>query len=166
MTLFVSVGTAPGGFDRLVEGADRAARELGLGGLAQIGDGSYRPRALAWCRFLPAAEMHRHLSRRPLVICHGGMGILGEALRAGCRVLCVPRDRPTGKRHLSNDQRAFVEALATRLPVIVCPDPGRLAAVIARLPPPPPRPVEPPASDVPDIVASFLARDLAGRSRG
>ncbi len=168
LRLFVTVGTAPGGFDRLVGAADRAARDLGLSGFAQIGDGTFLPRHLSWTRFLDAGAMRRQLAARPVVVCHGGMGILGEALRAGCRVVCVPRDEPTSRRHPSNDQRAFVEALAVRLPICVCRDPEDLPQLLARL-------VDVPAaeapllpqSDVPEIIAAFLARDRArsGRDR-
>jgi len=166
LRLFVTVGTAPGGFDRLVGAADRAARELGLSGFAQIGDGIFLPRHLSWTRFLDAEAMRRQLAARPVVVCHGGMGILGEALRAGCRVVCVPRDRPTSRRHPSNDQRAFVEALAARLPIRVCRDPRDLAQLLARLAVlPAPEPPTLPESDVPEIVAAFLARDRTRAGR-
>lgn len=162
LSLFVSVGTAAGGFDALVEAADGAARRLGIPGFAQIGYGRFRPRALEWAAFLPHPELLARLAQRPLVVCHGGAGIVGEALRAGCRVVCVPRRQGTSRHHPSNDQRAFVAALAARFPVRVCEDPADLESILrcawsesAEDPPPLPR------SDVPEIVAAFLRRTAA-----
>lgn len=165
MNLFISVGTAPGGYDALVRAADRGAARLELRGLAQIGDGQYLPQSLSYVRFLSRGELRAQLARRPLVVCHGGMGILGEALRAGCRVICVPRSRPTSRRHPSNDQRALVEALAARLPLIVCRDPDELENLLERLPVAAPTPPPLPQSNVPEIIAAFLRGDEAGHHR-
>lgn len=103
--------------------------------------------------------MQAQLASKPLVICHGGMGIIGEALRAGCRIICVPRDRPTSRHHLSNDQRDFVQALAARLPIGVCLDLAKLPELLVQLS------LEPsaaqaalPESDIPEILAAFLTR--------
>ncbi len=159
--ILVTVGTARGGFDALVEAADAAAAKLGMEGLAQIGTGAVRPRWLAWRRFLPPRELQEVLSRRPLLITHGGMGLLGEAMRAGCRIIAVPRRGPTTAAHPSNDQTAFLEALAGRHPIVLCRDPSRLTEVLTRL-----RGDESAAvdyrlgSDIPRIVVDFLTRDM------
>ncbi len=159
--ILVAVGTARGGFDALGEAADRAAGRLGLEGFAQIGDGRVVPRRLAWRRFLPREELRGMLARRPLLVTHGGMGLLGEGMRAGCRIVAVPRRGPTTAAHPSNDQRAFLEALARIHPITVCPDPAALAGVLARMPPDDRRPVRYRlGSDVSRIVIEFLARGM------
>ncbi len=159
--ILVTVGTAKGGFDTLVEGADRAAEALGLEGLAQIGDGGFRPRRLAWRRFLPPAELRALLERRPLLVTHGGMGLLGEGMRAGCRIVAVPRRRPTTAAHPSNDQRAFLEALARIHPILLCPEPDELVRVLARIGDGDATPVAYRlGSNVSRIVTDFLARGM------
>jgi len=163
--ILVTVGTARGGFDALVEAADRAAARLELEGLAQIGSGAVRPRRLAWRRFLPHAELQEMLGRRPLLITHGGMGLLGEAMRAGCRIIAVPRRGPTTAAHPSNDQRAFLEALAGRFPITLCPEPARLSEVLERLRGQGSAPVEYRlGSDVSRILVDFLAKGVSSRA--
>jgi len=163
--ILVTVGTARGGFDALVEAADRAAARLELEGLAQIGSGAVRPRRLAWRRFLPHAELQEILRRRPLLITHGGMGLLGEAMRAGCRIIAVPRRGPTTAAHPSNDQRAFLEALAGSFPITLCPEPARLSEVLERVHGERSAPIRYMlGSDVPRIVVDFLASGLPGRA--
>ncbi len=159
--MLVTVGTARGGFDALVEAADRAAAELGLEGLAQIGDGRLRPRRLAWRRFLPRAELWRLLARRPLVVTHGGMGLLGEAMRAGCRIVAVPRREPTTAAHPSNDQRAFLASLARLQPITVCRDPALLRDTLERVAAQAGDPVTYRlGSNVSRIVVEYLARGI------
>ena len=80
--ILVAVGTYIHGFDELVAAADAAAAELGLAGFAQIGHSRFVPRQLAWERFLTPAQMANRMTAAHLVICHGGVGLLGEAMRA------------------------------------------------------------------------------------
>ncbi len=159
MRLLVTVGTARGGFDALIAAADRAAATLGLAGLAQIGHGHREPRHLPWVRFLEPERLRALLARRPLVVTHAGMGTVGEAMRAGCRILLVPRPQRTSRRHPSNDQRAFARRLAALHPVHLCPHPGELEAHLRRLRDAPAAPVPYRLeSDVPLLLRDFLAR--------
>ena len=159
------MGTARGGFDALVEAADRAADRLGLRGFAQIGDGRTVPRRLAWRRFLPREELRRMLAGRPLLVTHGGMGLLGEGMRAGCRIVAVPRRGRTTAAHPSNDQRAFLEALARIHPIVLCPEPAALGEVLARLAADRGAAVSYRlGSNVSRIVADFLRKGMAPRA--
>ena len=89
--ILVAVGTYIHGFDELVEAADGAVGELGLPGFAQIGHSRVIPRHLAWERFLLPAALAGRIDGAGLVICHGGMGLLGEAMRAGKPIIAMPR---------------------------------------------------------------------------
>jgi UDP-N-acetylglucosamine transferase subunit ALG13 len=156
--IFVSVGTFLRGFDALVEAADTACRALDLEGFAQIGHSAVEPRHLAWARFLPEAELRRRLRAADVVVCHGGMGILGEAMRAGRPIVAVPRKGPTTPRHPANDQSAFVERLAERYPIRACRNAGELVHHLAGLVEERPARVEYRlGSDVPRLIGAFLA---------
>jgi UDP:flavonoid glycosyltransferase YjiC (YdhE family) len=157
LTLLVAVGTCRHGFDALVEAADEAARALDLTGFAQIGGSSTIPRHLAWARFLPLETLAEHIAAASLVVCHGGMGLLGEAMRAGKPILAVPRrGRPT-RTSPTGDQTALVRRLAERHPIRVCERPEELerhlAAMLAEG-------LEPRryalGSDVPALIRGFL----------
>jgi len=166
LRLFVAVGTAAGGFDALVEAADRAALRLGMTGLAQIGEGRFCPRQLRWRRFVAPDELAALLARRPLVVTHGGMGLLGDAMRAGCRIVAVPRARATSRRHPSNDQRAFLERLAQRYPIRLCRSPEALEEALAELALAAPAPIRYPlGSTVPQILRTYLQQHRGSRHR-
>lgn len=157
MTLLVAVGTFAHGFDELVRAADAAAASLGLDGFAQIGGSAIMPRRLAWARFLPPEAMAARIAAASVVVCHGGMGLLGEAMRAGKPILAVPRrGRPT-RAHPMNDQTALVHRLAERHPIQVCERPdgveAALAAMLAEGLGPRRYAL---GSDVPDLVRGFL----------
>lgn len=154
--IVVAVGTFVHGFDELVEAADRAVGVLGAVGFAQIGHGRYVPLAMSWARFLPAPALLARLREASAVVCHGGIGILGEAMRAGRPIVAVPRRGPTTRRHPANDQTEFLYRLAERSPITVCEDPADLASALRRrLALAPPR--YDLRSDIPDLVAGYLA---------
>ncbi len=154
--IVVAVGTFAHGFDELVEGADRAIATLGAVGFAQVGHGRYLPVAMSWARFLPAPAFLARLREASIVVCHGGIGIIGEAMRVGRPIVAVPRRGPTTRRHPANDQSAFLHRLADRLPITVCDDPADITiALRRRLALAPPRYEL--DSDIPDLVARYLA---------
>jgi UDP-N-acetylglucosamine transferase subunit ALG13 len=167
--ILVAVGTFIHGFDELVGAADEAAAGFGLPGFAQIGHSRVVPRHLAWERFLAPEALARQLAACRLVVCHGGIGLLGEAMRAGKPIVAVPRrGRPT-RGSPAGDQTELVRRLAERHPIAVCERPEDLAtlmaAKLAAAGGGPPR--YDLASDVPRLLRSYLAvgRVVPGHSR-
>lgn len=156
--IVVAVGTFVHGFDELVEAADRAIAVLGAAGFAQVGHGRYLPSAMSWARFLPAPAFQLRLREASLVVSHGGIGILGEAMRAGRPIVAVPRRGPTTREHPANDQTAFLQRLAERFPITVCADPGDLASALCRR-----LTLAPPRYDLQSDIPQLVARYLAGR---
>lgn len=158
MSILVSVGTFVRGFDELVEAADAAAGSLGLRGLAQIGHSSVVPKHLDAVRFLPEPTLRDLLRRAGVVVCHGGMGILGEAMRAGRPIIAVPRRGATTAGNPANDQSGFLERLAARYPIRVCEDPGELERHLLEVLDDVPAAVNYGlGSNVPRIIQGFLA---------
>lgn len=156
--LLVAVGTFLHGFDSLVAAADEAAAAFGIGGFAQIGGSRVVPRRLEWARFLPPSELRDRIAAARVVVCHGGVGILGEAMRAGRPIVAVARRGPTSFHHPAGDQLPFLRRLAERYPVILSERPEEIGAAIARALAGPATIAYPLGSDVPEIVARFLAR--------
>jgi UDP-N-acetylglucosamine transferase subunit ALG13 len=153
------VGTFFRGFDELVAAADAACQELALPAMAQIGHSSVVPRHVDWVRFLPEPRLREFLRAADIVVCHGGMGILGEAMRARRPVIAVPRRGSTSAANPANDQHGFLLRLAQRLPIHVCERPGNLVIHLRRLLATGIRSVDYDlASDVPQIITDFLTR--------
>lgn len=160
--ILVAVGTFIQGFDALVAAADAAAGHLRLGGFAQIGHSAVTPRHLAWERFLPPERLRERIAAARLVVCHGGIGLIGEAMRAGKPILVVPRrGRPT-RASPAGDQTALAWRLAAEHPIRVCERPEELGDMVgAMLADGPATPRYALGSDVPVLVAGFLGRTAA-----
>lgn len=160
--IFVGVGTFINGFDELIEAADSAAARLGIAGFAQIGHSRIQPRHLRHARFLDKAALEQRLQGSRVAVCHAGMGLIGDALRAGCRLVLMPRQGATTRGNPANDQLGFARRLASILPLRLCLDPaelqGLLEAALAETGPPPALP----ASSVPTILARHLSRAARG----
>ena len=92
------------------------------------------------------------------MICHGGIGLLGEAMRAGKPIIAVPRrGRPTRDRP-AGDQSALVQRLAERHPIKICEQIGDLTSMVqGALRSGLPDQAYELATNVPQIVADFLA---------
>ena len=162
--IFVAVGTSANGFDELVVAADRAAAAIGLGGLAQIGDGRFLPLALRWQRFLPDEAFRRHLAAAGVVVCHGGMGILGEAMRARRPIVAMPRRGTTRAANPTNDQRALLRRLAETQPIEVCEEPAGLEPALRRAVARQGKPVAYRLeTDIPRRIEDFLSSCVAAR---
>lgn len=156
--ILVAVGTFIRGFDTLVDSADTAAATLNVPGFAQIGHSTIVPRHLAWERFLPPEALLRRIALASVVVCHGGIGLIGEAMRAARPIVVMPRvGRPT-RTSPAGDQSELARRLAERYPIRVCERAGELRAILAAML------AEGPGicryelgSDVPEILARFLA---------
>lgn len=113
-TAVVTVGTVMP-FNRLVEGVAGLKAE----GLvpeavwAQVGEGGKCPEGFECVEGTSFEEMQARLADAELLFCHGGTGSLVTGLRAGCRVIAMPRD-PEYREHYDDHQFEIVEAFANR----------------------------------------------------
>jgi UDP-N-acetylglucosamine--N-acetylmuramyl-(pentapeptide) pyrophosphoryl-undecaprenol N-acetylglucosamine transferase len=110
----VTVGTVLP-FDRLVNAVAALKRDglLPERVVAQVGEGGAMPAGLDCVEGMGFDAMQALLADADIVFCHGGTGSLVTALRAGCRVIAMPREPATGE-HYDDHQREIVEAFAER----------------------------------------------------
>jgi UDP-N-acetylglucosamine transferase subunit ALG13 len=102
--IFVTVGTTPYPFDRLVAAVAGASITEEI--VIQCGASKLRPRGATCLAFVSPVEMRRHMAHARAVVCHAGVGSVSEALRAGKRPFVVPRRRHLGE-HVDDHQFAF-----------------------------------------------------------
>jgi UDP-N-acetylglucosamine transferase subunit ALG13 len=99
-------GTDHHPFDRMVQWVDAAAerrRDVRF----VIQHGATRPPLVAEGHgFLSHARLVDVLSEASVVVCHGGPGLITEALEAGHVPLCMPRDPSLGE-HVDGHQQRF-----------------------------------------------------------
>lgn len=117
--VLVTVGSTHYGFSRLIREVDRLA---GAGFLsevtAQIGTSQYVPRHCGWNRFISSSELWRLIEVADFVICHAGCGTLEECLRAGKKMIVVPRRARDGEAP-DDHQMEIVDVLESANRVLV-----------------------------------------------
>lgn len=132
--VFVTVGSAPQGFRRLLEAVDRLAGAGVFEGdsvLMQVGHGAgFVPIHCEANTFFSREEFEQLVQQASLIICHGGATPL-EIIRSGKVPIVMPRRRKYGE--IVNDHQVeFVQALATGGRVIPAMEPEDLPEAIAK----------------------------------
>lgn len=136
--LFATVGaTLP--FERLIGlvAAAKRAGHLPERVVAQTGSGpgaaSVQPfEGFETVEALPFESVKDVLARADIVVCHGGTGSLITALRAGCRVIAVPR-RFALREHYDDHQAEIVGAFAARGLIAVADDDAQFAEALRQV---------------------------------
>lgn len=90
--IFVIFGTVPKPFDRLAKKIDEIADEIEDPVVVQSGHTKYPFNKAKAIAFLTNEEMAQYMKEAALVVCHGGMGAIAEALKLKKKILVVPRN--------------------------------------------------------------------------
>ena len=129
--IFVSVRTFVHGFDELIQEMDFICEQNQYKAFAQIGNSSVLPENMRFARFLTIADMRKKMKEANIIVCHGGFGILGDAMRAEKPIIAVPRQTETNSvDNPSNNQRVVVEKLRVLFNINVCMDIGTLHSLV------------------------------------
>lgn len=122
-------------FPRMIDAivALKAAGRLPEHVVVQYGDAAAPPAVpgLEAHASLGFGEIQQLLDRADIVLCHGGTGSLITALRAGCRVIAMPRRFDLGE-HYDDHQEEITDAFAARGLIESVRDEADLAAAIDR----------------------------------
>lgn len=98
-TYFVTVGTLPNDFSRLLKKIDELIEQNIIDGkvFAQKGHSKYVPENYEFTDFLNSTEFEDAVKKSEVVITHGGVGSLMTALKFGKKVVAVPRYKRFGE---------------------------------------------------------------------
>lgn len=131
--IFVCLGTQKYQFNILLEELDRLKNENIISDdiLAQIGNSGYKPKHYIYKKFMSPEEYNNAVDDSDLVISHGGTGALIKALKAGKKVIGVPRHAERGE-HSDNHQFQIVEVLSAENYIIPVYDINKLSEAISR----------------------------------
>ncbi|MBS3061347.1 MAG: beta(1,3)galactosyltransferase EpsH [Candidatus Diapherotrites archaeon] len=112
-SIFVSVGTHPQQFNRLLEKIDDLIADKTLAGdvFAQTGASTYRPKHFSHVAYMELAEFEQRIANADLVISHGGEGNIGLALKHRKKCIAIPRLARFGE-HTNDHQTELVKAAA------------------------------------------------------
>ena len=108
--IFVTIGSGVKGakgleFTRLIKKVDEIAPKLGEEVVMQIGSVTYEPRNATYFRYTSYQENLSYFQKASLIIGHGGVGTILNALRFQKPIIVVPRRIRFGE--LSRDDHQF-----------------------------------------------------------
>jgi rhamnosyl/mannosyltransferase len=112
--ILVTIGTfVP--FDRMVQEVDRLCEHkiIDQKVIAQVGPSNYQPRHMEYFNQCSYEKLNALMEESDIVICHGGSGSLLGALKAGCRIVALPRLQEHGEVY-DNHQFQIIRALERR----------------------------------------------------
>lgn len=103
--IFVTVGTYPIAFDRLIEAVDRAVGDgiIGEDVFAQIGCCNYKPCNFDYVDMMERGEFRSRIRQATRVISHAGIGTIIAALECSRPILVMPR-RKRFNEHVNDHQ--------------------------------------------------------------
>ena len=131
--VFVTVGSQKFQFNRLIEAVDalEASGVVDGGAFAQTGACDYVPRYMEHEAFLNREGFQARMAACDTVITHGGTGAIIGAVKAGKKVIAVPRLVKFGE-HVDDHQTEIVTQFAEMGLIEPCMDPDGLPAAYAR----------------------------------
>lgn len=108
--IFVTVGSQKFQFDRLLEAVDALVASEGVkgGAFAQTGACTYKPKNMQHEAFLDRESFRAQMDACDVAITHGGTGAIIGAVKAGKKVIAVPRLAQYGE-HVDDHQIEIVK---------------------------------------------------------
>ncbi len=131
--IFVTVGSQKFQFNRLIEAVDALAASSAVegGAFAQTGACTYVPQSMGHEAFLEREDFQARMAACDTVITHGGTGAIVGAVKAGKKVIAVPRLAKYGE-HVDDHQTEIVAQFAEMGLIEPCMDPAELPDAYAR----------------------------------
>jgi UDP-N-acetylglucosamine transferase subunit ALG13 len=122
----------PTGFERLVKEMDRIAGRIDEEVIMQIGGTKYAPQNAKHFSFATEQEIKELCRHARVVVTHGGVGTVLDALQERATVVVVPRLKKYGEV-IDDHQLFFVQELEKQGKVIAVYDMERLEGVLLEL---------------------------------
>ncbi|MCR4368733.1 MAG: beta(1,3)galactosyltransferase EpsH [archaeon] len=131
---FVTVGTHPQQFDRLLAELDRLVESKKIKGsvFAQIGHSNYEPKNFPSKRFLALNEFEGQIAKAKVIITHAGEGNIGLAKNMGKKMVVVPRMKAFGE-HTNDHQLELAEIVEKKSLGLVAWNPEEVGGKILAL---------------------------------
>ena len=132
--VFVTVGSQKFQFNRLIKAVDALAASGAVdgGAFAQTGACTYVPKNMGHETFLDREGFQARMTACDTVITHGGTGAIIGAVKAGKKVIAVPRLAKFGE-HVDDHQKEIVTQFAEMGLIEPCMDPAELPEAYARV---------------------------------
>ena len=107
--IFVTLGSQKFQFNRLLKSIDKLVEEGKITEpiYAQTGFSDYEPKNYDFKQFLNREEFSSIVEKTDIVVTHGGTGAIVGAIKAGKKVIAVPRLKKYGE-HVDDHQKQII----------------------------------------------------------
>ena len=131
--IFVTLGTQKFQLNRLLRQIDIMIEngEIKEPVIAQVGNSDYSPRHYKYQPFFDKDEMGRLMRESSLVITHGGVGSIIQAMQCKTPIIVFPR-LAKYREHVDDHQLDIARVFSLKNYVLVCQDEKQLADSIAK----------------------------------
>ena len=121
--IFITLGSQKFQFNRLLKSIDQIfdKHQFSEEVFAQIGYSNYKPLYYQYQRFIDRVTFQKRMQQSDLVITHGGTGAIIGAVKAGKRVIAVPRLAKYDE-HVDDHQKQIVKVFSDMGYVTPCYD--------------------------------------------
>ena len=132
--IFVICGTQKFQFDRLIKALDDQVSKglIPSEVFAQIGGGDYKPSCFPFVQFMDDSLFKEKISEASLIITHSGTGSIINSVKAGKKVIVVPRLEKYGE-HVSDHQVQIADMFEKAGLVKVCLDTDELYKIVSSM---------------------------------
>lgn len=110
--IFVTVGTQDKSFERLIKGIEQAVIEKKITDkvIVQAGNTKYESDVIEVLNYIPFEKFTDFMNKADIIITHGGVGSILNAIKLGKKVIAVPRLKEYNE-HINDHQLQVIKKM-------------------------------------------------------
>ena len=129
--IFLTVGTQDKPFTRIIQAVEQAVIDGKIIDevIVQAGNTKYESKVLTVLNYVPFDEFNKYLSKADIIITHGGVGSILNALKLKKKVIAVPRLEKYGE-HINDHQLQVIKKMTEQGYILSTEDENKIAEKI------------------------------------
>lgn len=126
--IFVTVGTQDKPFIRIIKAVEDAvlAGKITDKVVVQAGNTEYESKVLNVLNYIPFDKFNEYIDKADIIITHGGVGSILNALKLKKKIIAVPRLKKYGE-HINDHQLQVIEKMTQEGYILSCEDETKIA---------------------------------------
>ena len=121
--IFVTLGTQDKPFTRIIQAVEQAVIDGKITDevVVQSGNTKYESKVLNVLNYVPFDEFNNYLAKADIIITHGGVGSILNALKLKKKIIAVPRLKKYGE-HINDHQLQVIQKMTQQGYILSCED--------------------------------------------
>ena len=126
--IFLTVGTQDKPFARIIQAVEQAVIEGKITDevIVQAGNTQYKSKVLNVLNYVPFEDFNKYLSKADIIITHGGVGSILNALKLKKKIIAVPRLKKYGE-HINDHQLQVIQKMTEQGYILSTEDENEIA---------------------------------------